>query len=268
MPVTFAVSYIPVGNGKYNYVMHRPTAAAEEMLVFFPGDVTNFTVARSKDPLTISILPQCYDYSLESICWCLGKALGDRFDIFLFKPNMMLGNYSIYSNFLLCDAMGIPRWSDMAKDRSIVSPGDTFLSFCASMATGSTHQGGITLVGFSKGCVVPLGLLFEGNHRALSMVKRIVLIDPGTGKVETTFPFSDSQYADFPSDISLAVYTSPYQFSDPGRPWLKDEILSFVSKSGAKLYQVLFDHERSLDTHFKCITVALEMEELVLHKHI
>ena len=255
MPVEYELLQVPLAGGKINCVLHVKRPNATHNIVFFQGDLTNFALSRSRESQMAYNQPLPYEYSVEYLCWKLCSLVGNSFDILYVRPTIMLDDFSIYSNFLLCDSVGIPRWRDIRLNRDLSAPGDVFLRIVYGSARNCA-------VGFSKGCVVIMGLLEEGNASALSKIERIVLIDPGTSLPGQTFPFKSEDYMRFPSEMPIVVYVSPYQFSDPERPWLRKEILDFVEKSGAQIHFVLMDKERSLKNHFNAIIESLKIERL------
>jgi hypothetical protein len=48
--------------------------------------------------------------------------------------------------------------------------------------------------------------------------------------------------------------------SQSHRPWLRNEIHRFAELTGTGIRFILEDREESLETHFKAITVAIELE--------
>ena len=262
MPVTGRVASLRDSSGHSNLILYVPARSGEpdKLTLFFPGDISDFPFSRGNDPLIAgeSFVHE-YGYSIDALTWRVASRLDDRTALIVFKPNMMMGYYSIYSNFLLCDSTGNPRWADMALMPALVCPSQTlteFLSYFAREVDASVPMDRISLVGFSKGCILLSSLLRDQDSTLLSKIHSMVYVDPAAQTRGSLFPFNDNDYASFPS-IALDVWVSPYVYNNPQRDWLPDEIDDFVAKSGATLRPVLADRELSLDNHFACIDIAL-----------
>ena len=265
MPIALGILSVFDKQQRCNKVIHRPSDSdSEHTVVFFPGDISDFAFSRSNDPLVVGDQHSGnYTFSLESLAWDICSEIPTSSELVIIKPNMMMGNFSIYSNFLYCDTTGTPRWEDMEKYPDGSPASKSLLEFLENLEirTGtSSRPRKVTLIGFSKGSVILSAILKERHPELLQLIDEMIFIDPGTCKPESNFPFKCGEYHSFPSDIPIKVYVSPYQMSDPNRPWLKEEILRFVHNSGATLVPVLTGEERSLENHFKAITVSLSLE--------
>ena len=263
MPLTFTVAKLRDERRRTNTVIFIPscTPTWHESVIFFSGDISDFAFARRSDPL-IAGDPEFlrYEFSLESISWTLAARVSHFASLILFKPNMMLGNFAIYSNFLNCDGRGNPRWTDMKQYPPESTASETLLEFMhsgSSQLEGLCNTDRLSLVAFSKGCVLLSAFLKDRDASLLSRVSSITYIDPGLHVRDSTFPFTEAEYGFFPRDIPIKVFVSPYQYSDPDRKWLRSEIHDFVKKSGASLIQTNMKKPRSLQTHFDCIGEAM-----------
>lgn len=245
MPVEFETKYVESGVCSGNFVFRIKRTAATAVVVFFSGDISDFSSGNLSYNLCIS-LPS-YKFSLENICWSLAAHIGPLHDILLVRPCFIRNGYAIYSNFALCDSFGTPKWEQMHASGRYQS-GETLLWILSVFETPEFSYNSVILVGFSKGCVPILSILFEGNSRLFERIEKIVLIDPGTcGK---TFP------PPFTCDIPMRIYVTPYQEKE------KKGIEEFVSKStNCSIYEILTELP-SLENHFKAITVGLNNENI------
>jgi hypothetical protein len=193
------------------------------------------------------------------MAWDLASSASDSDAILVIKPNLMIGHFSVFSNFVLSDATGTPRWADMeaTSDWSASDALCSILSQVSYLDCGIQKDVPIALLGFSKGCVVLSAILRERNPQILQRVDAVGFIDPGTHSPASTFPFKDEDYSLFPSDLPVRVWSSPYQFSDPRRPWLRTEITEFVNHSCATHTLIGMETIPSMLLHFQCLELAL-----------
>jgi hypothetical protein len=125
----------------------------------------------------------------------------------------------------------------------------------------STPIRSVKIVGFSKGCVIPSGILFEWGK---SEVDEILYIDPGASAPGVVFPPGVSPTG----ENSIQVYLSPRQVLDPRRPWLHSEAVDFCDRYNAERIYIFDDfyspHDvnKMLDLHFSSIPRALGASEL------
>lgn len=229
---------------------------SDRLIVFFPGDLSDFPYAKFRDPLAMGY-PECmnYNYTLDYIMRDLSTTSSGRTSLLMFRPEIMRGNFACYNDYVLSDVCGNPLWEDRSRQ-----PSRSFLSYvekaAVQMGIPSQTLSNITLVGFSKGAVVLNALLRDRDPNLLHRIKKLIYIDPGLSQ-PGLFPFSTQDYDCFPSEIPIQIYVTPYQMKDPNRPWLQREITEFAANTGATLRHILCEAERSLETHFKSITVAM-----------
>ena len=263
MPITAAFTTLRTTEGKSNSVIYIPSRelAALKLLIVFPGDVSDFAFSGRNDARLVGH-EDCHDYaySLESMAWEIASRVSSSTAIAIFKSNMKMGHHSIYSNFLICDSVGNPRWADMDLLQSLPTCSEVFLSFLSSLQIidKAVNLETISIAGFSKGCILLSAFLRDRNPRLLSCIDSLTFIDPGLHVHQATFPFSDLDYSLFADHIRLNVFVSPYQDDDPERAWLRFEIRDFVAKSHANFHLVCSDCPRTLSTHFATISYALQ----------
>jgi hypothetical protein len=240
--------------------LYRPCSldSRKGVVVFFPGDISDFAYARMKDALALGDgYSDNQEYNLESLARRVSHCVPDDYDLVIIKPNAMRGYSSIYSNFLVCDEQGNPIHRE--NETSHESPhGSRYLLALLHDLGVASHQQlnleSITMVGFSKGGVVLSELLREQYTDFTLRVQHWVFIDPGLSVPQLTF-------RDPHTDAPIRIYVSPYQYDDRNRLWLRAEIDEYVRKSaGAGIRHILTSLPRSVEHHFDSVTVALSME--------
>ncbi|CAG5033786.1 unnamed protein product [Parnassius apollo] len=131
----------------------------------------------------------------------------------------------------------------------------------------------LTLMGFSKGCVVLNQLIYEfhytktltpGDEHMVRFIERIedmYWLDGGHAGGKNTWITSRSLLETLTRlDVNIYVHVSPYQVQDEVRPWIGREEKAFTSllkKLGAKVERYLHDQPdapHSLHMHFEVLT--------------
>lgn len=259
MPVTCAVIELQdyLGN-RTEGLFHRADASdIQKLIVFFPGDISDFPFAKRNDPLAMGCMGcMDYEFSLDSITDTISRLCPRNTALVCLRPCSMRGPYSIYDHFVESDFCGNPLWDQSRRDSS-----RCLLSYVGDLSIRLQERDLATcrliLVGFSKGAIVLSALLRQRDPELLQRVDRFVMIDPGLSIPGRLFPFTNPDYDCFPSEIPIDVFVTSYQMNDPDRLWLQREIVDFASKSGSRLHSILTGSKRSLELHFKSITVAM-----------
>lgn len=131
------------------------------------------------------------EYSLEKTAEILASKFPSSYIVIIKASKMELKTFSCYRNFVPCNDIGTPEHQDNANALLHL----TTLLLSIDQLTKNTEVGWytpITLIGFSKGCVVLNQLLYEldffhnlpvesGTHVALFMkrLKKMVWLDGG-----------------------------------------------------------------------------------------
>jgi pimeloyl-ACP methyl ester carboxylesterase len=251
MPISMQVLTIPGGMNTATDVVYRPPngGSSNRLTCFFPGDLSEFWYPGANQGSAYAD----YKFSIEAVSWVVSSKIPDSFSLTVIKPFRVTDSYALYENFFPCDQHGTP---DFTKTYAT----DAFLRVLRRISNAPTDTAcstKIELIGFSRGCAVVLALLKERNPAILGLAERVILIDPGSHIRNTTFPFTDRDYASFPASIPVYVFSSPYQYDDPRRPWLRHEINEFVSKSMCS-FDFLQNVDNSLEGHFDSISCALD----------
>ncbi|XP_060802290.1 mitochondrial protein C2orf69 homolog [Amyelois transitella] len=130
----------------------------------------------------------------------------------------------------------------------------------------------LTLVGFSKGCVVLNQIIYEFHYthtltpgdahavRFISRIEDMFWLDGGHAGGKNTWITSRSLLETLTRlNLNLYVHVSPYQVQDEARPWIGREEKAFTSllrKLGAKVHRYLHDQPgtpQSLAMHFEVL---------------
>ena len=260
MPLAWGITTESGSGKRKTTLLYRPSDGElhSGTVVFFPGDVSDFAFSHRSDALFQGVAGVGdYRFSLEGICWEISSRIPAGFSIIVLRASFMIGCSSAFTNFVPSDMQGTPRWADIESSSVPLTPGLTLFRIIESLRS-SLHLSGalgkITLIGFSKGCVVLSGIIRESFDDLLNSVHKIAFIDPGLRVPDATFRSNLGKFRGIP----IEVWMSPYQYDDPKRPWLRNEVNAFVKKSGAYLHLIIKKGPISLESHFDTIFVALD----------
>ncbi|XP_075975976.1 mitochondrial protein C2orf69 homolog isoform X2 [Anticarsia gemmatalis] len=142
-------------------------------------------------------------------------------------------------------------------------------------------QSQLTLVGFSKGCVVLNQLIYEfhytktltpGDVHMMRFMERVVdmyWLDGGHAGGKNTWITSRSLLETLTRlNVNVYIHVSPYQVQDEGRPWIGREEKAFtglLKKLGAKVNRYLHEHvpcrSYTLHMHFEVLADFKRMQD-------
>jgi len=126
----------------------------------------------------------------------------------------------------------------------------------------------LTIIGFSKGCVVLNQLIYDLEeamikHRDfLSKIHSMYWLDGGHNGGSNTWITDASVLNSLKSsvvkDLKVLAYITPYQMRDSNRPWVGQEYLQFVQRLHRLKVNVTDkvyfpDEPRSLEKHFEIL---------------
>ncbi|XP_060731773.1 mitochondrial protein C2orf69 homolog isoform X1 [Tachysurus vachellii] len=244
-------------------------------VVFFPGDIQNFHQEMAMQPDASPWL----SFSLERVALSLGVRFPGQ-HVWLVRPSQLhLHKFSCYTNFVSCDMFGAPKHSP---DYGAVRHLRALLSHAmerAAIAKPLPPLGGasvpcplpegfsLTLVGFSKGCVVLNQMVHElasartdpELRQFLDSISDMYWLDgghPGTGDTWVTDKWALAELAS--SGVALHTHVTPYEVCDPARAWVGREHRCFVKtleELGARITQNLHfeDEPACIANHFRVI---------------
>uniref|UniRef100_A0A8D9ED42 UPF0565 protein C2orf69 homolog n=1 Tax=Cacopsylla melanoneura TaxID=428564 RepID=A0A8D9ED42_9HEMI len=126
----------------------------------------------------------------------------------------------------------------------------------------------LTLVGFSKGCVVLNSILYSiaalPSHPLVGRILDMVWLDGGHGGKRDTWVTDRSVLETFSKQgITPIIFVSPYQVSDSRRPWIGQEESSFhqhLQELGTPVRRTLLHQQLppSLKSHFLLLKSAVQ----------
>lgn len=244
-------------------------------VVFFHGDIQNFQEEMSLQPEGSLWLR----WSLEQVAFALGRRFPDCHIWVVRASRMYLHKFSCYQNFVESNMFGAPEHSPYSKSFGTVVHLRSLLSHAmerADLPHPLQPQGGadsipsgfsLTLVGFSKGCVVLNQMVYElpgarADPQVSHFVKRITdmfWLDGGhPGGSETWVTDKQVLKELASSGVSIHAHVTPYEVCDPMRAWVGREHALFIKtleEFGACPSKKLHfeDEPASIENHFRVI---------------
>ncbi|MBN3321501.1 CB069 protein, partial [Atractosteus spatula] len=262
---------------------------ATQHVVFFPGDIQNFQQEMSKHQEN----GQWQHWSLERVALLLGHRFPGHHVWVVRAARMYLHKFSCYDNFVESNLFGAPEHSPnhgaFQHLKGLLShameQAGILLHHCPAQnsrpfANGCSGPSNVTsvscplppnlslsVVGFSKGCVVLNQMVYElAGAKAdpelaafLASIRDMYWLDGGhPGGSETWVTDRKALQALASSGIGLHAHVTPYEVHDPMRAWVGREHRRFVrtlQELGAPLICKLHfeDEPPSLDNHFRVI---------------
>ncbi|XP_065665279.1 mitochondrial protein C2orf69 homolog isoform X2 [Hydra vulgaris] len=256
-------THVPLAEENGNDVLYYHANEINQIVILFPGDVQDFRdkMQAHRDNYVWK------DFSLENTA----KIIYDHFELALVvvirASRLHLNTFASYKNFVDGNLFGVPKYSnDYIK---AISRLHFVLQALYKEVANGEHESllnnlPITVLGFSKGCVVLNQMLCE-----LPLLEKDQTLDVFFSKI-SAFHWLDSgncgqsgAYIVNESCLSYAarmipkiyVYSTPYQINDDSRPWIsieREKFIRLMKKNKAFLKEaVLFsDIPRSLEKHF------------------
>ena len=203
-------------------------------------------------------------------------------NIYVMKPcQMHLGTFSVYSNFVTSNAIGVPdhkdvkdAWrhlSSLLKNAMLSSlNAEQSCDDAASTEFDQLYALPKHIVGFSKGCVVLNQLLYELKSALsdasltsfIASVHSITWLDgghSGHGNGEPTW-VNDLEVLQLlqNTNVRVHVHVTPYQVNDAMRPWKGKEYKKFLSALRRLKINVtntvhFEDEQGSIENHFQIL---------------
>lgn len=249
------------------------SCSSSRHVLFFHGDIQNF----QEEMLCHSDCAPWVRWSLEQVGGVLGQRFPDSHIWVVRASRMYLHKFSCYQHFVECNMFGAP-------EHSAYSPGQGAFCHLRALLSNAMHRANLphplpapegtippgfslTLVGFSKGCVVLNQLLYElpgaqADPRMSDLVQRIsdmFWLDGGhPGGSETWVTNTEVLKELAASGISVHAHVTPYEVCDPMRAWVGREHSIFVKtleEFGACPSKKLHfeDEPPSIENHFRVI---------------
>ncbi|KAF3426301.1 hypothetical protein E2986_08495 [Frieseomelitta varia] len=265
---------VPGITGRYNDIIYsRPVLSSNhDVLVYFGGDIQDI-----QENMEHTDSKQYVEWSLENTAKMLTISFPKK-HILLIRPSRILGTLSCFDNFVPSKEYGIP----------LFCPTHNALKHLQELIKSSLKQiktynidkefpylniGGITLIGFSKGCVVLNQLLHEFHYyqnklqpdieinNFIHLIKSMWWLDGGHAGCKDTWIVEKSILESFAKlRIDVNVHVTPYQIQDCRRPWIGEEESYFCNilqsmKIPIKRTLHFADKTRSLQNHFNVLKI-------------
>lgn len=241
-------------------------------VVFFHGDIQNFQEEMALQPDG----SQWLRWSLEQVAFILGRRFPGRYVWVVRASHMYLHKFSCYHNFVESNMFGAPEHSAnygaFRHLRALLSHGMERAHLPNPLqppggADGAPPDFWLTLVGFSKGCVVLNQLVHElagalaqpQTGRLAQALSDMFWLDGGhPGGSGTWVTDQRALGALASSGVHVHAHVTPYEVRDPMRAWVGQEYASFVEslrELGARLTTELHFESRpaSIENHFRVI---------------
>lgn len=272
--------------GRTNDVIYcHPTekSSNQSALVFFGGDVQDYPEVMEKHRDNKNYIK----WNLENTAKILQTGFPDMHIIVVKASRMEFKTFSCYDNFVPCNNCGVP---DHTPTHQALQHLERLLQSVTSKLkslTGNQDNGGecqwwckglsldkahLTLVGFSKGCVVLNQFIYEFHYlktltpedesmtRFLSQITDIYWLDGGHAGGKNTWITSRSLLETLTRlEINIHIHVTPYQINDDRRPWIRKEEKTFgdlLTRLGASVERTVhFENQPiSLDKHFEVLS--------------
>ncbi|XP_026862607.1 UPF0565 protein C2orf69 homolog [Electrophorus electricus] len=249
--------------------------SANAHVVFFPGDIQNFQQEMAVQAEAVPWL----SWSLEHVAFIMGNRFPGRHIWVIRASHMYLHKFSCYQNFVESNLFGAPEHSSdygaIRQLRGLVGHGMEQAGLPnplpplggAAVPLPLPQDFSLSLVGFSKGCVVLNQMVYElAGARAdselrpfLDRISDVYWLDgghPGGSETWVTDKRALSELAT--SGVALHAHVTPYEVQDPMRAWVGREHRSFIKtleELGACVTHRLHfeDEPASIENHFRVI---------------
>ncbi|CDW53069.1 UPF0565 domain containing protein [Trichuris trichiura] len=232
----------------------------DSLVVFFPGDVQDYRQAM-----------ECHSENREFLRWNLedvASMLLRQFPtslLFVVKASQVTnGTFACYKNFVTSNHVGIPQFSDNYGSWKHL---ESLIANAIEQSRFPSSRLPITLIGFSKGCVVLNQLVYElseawkESSSFISEIKAICWLDGGHAGQNSTWLTDSSRLKILVrkmSNCKFQVDVSPYQVRDCSRPWIgrqENQFVQLMMAAGADIRVFMhFENEKpSIENHFRVI---------------
>ncbi|KAL6485117.1 hypothetical protein MHYP_G00071620 [Metynnis hypsauchen] len=229
-------------------------------VVFFPGDIQNFQQEMALQPEAAPW--QCW--SLERVAVMLGSRFPGCHIWVVRASRMYLHKFSCYQNFVESNLFGAPEHSPdygaLRHLRGLLGHGMERAGLPNPLpplgGAALLPQGfSLTLVGFSKGCVVLNQIVYELAGARVDPELRLFLesisdmywLDGGHPGGSETWVTDKRALGELAAcGVSVHAHVTPYEVQDPMRAWVGREHRRFI---------------KTLEEHNTCITHKLHFED-------
>ncbi|KAI4877964.1 hypothetical protein NFI96_020738 [Prochilodus magdalenae] len=241
-------------------------------VVFFPGDIQNLQQEMALQPEAAPW--QCW--SLERVAVMLGARFPGHHIWVVRASRMYLHKFSCYQNFVESNLFGAPEHSPdygaLRHLRGLLGHGMERAGLPNPLpplgaATPLPQGFSLTLVGFSKGCVVLNQMAYElagarGDPELrlfLESVSDMYWLDGGHPGGSETWVTDKRVLGELAAcGVALHAHVTPYEVQDPMRAWVGREHRQFVKTleelNACITHKLHFEDEpASIENHFRVI---------------
>ncbi|XP_075228165.1 mitochondrial protein C2orf69 homolog isoform X2 [Lycorma delicatula] len=268
-------------NRKNDIIYCQPVEGLSQksVVVFFGGDIQDFleSMEKNKDSGSHEYLK----WNLESTAHLMHTFFPDKHVIVVRPSRMDFNTYSCFENFVPVIKYGTPKHRPMhnalqhlEKLLEEVTLKIRQLPNMVAEGVADLHKSELSLIGFSKGCVVLNQFLYEFHYmktlapddesmsRIVSRISEMYWLDGGHSGGKNTWITSRCLLETLAGlGIKIHVHVTPYQICDDKRPWIAVEEKQFsglLQEMGADIKRVIHfedDHFINLITHFELLSV-------------
>lgn len=246
--------------GKTNTVLHHPPQLEEntasdsrsyDHVIFFPGDVQDFEAEMKENPTA----KQWSDWSYENVIQILSNKFKSSHIWFMTPSKKIYKIFCVYKNFVKSESLfGIPEHE--GDYEGFVHLYDLFINLLRQKFGDeiADQQHIVSLIGFSKGCIVLNQFLHEVAwytenlescqkydtskivelKNFIQNIRCMYWLDGGhSGQkdiwVRSKQILTPLKHGLWSKSLKLYIHVTPYQIKDPIHPWKGEEEADFIA---------------------------------------
>ncbi|XP_017765188.1 PREDICTED: UPF0565 protein C2orf69 homolog [Eufriesea mexicana] len=267
---------VPGITGRCNDVIysHPILQSNQDILLYFGGDVQDIEANMKRT----SSSKKYIEWSLENTAKILTINFPKK-HVLLIRPSRINGTISCFDNFVPSNIYGVPSFDPthnaLKHLKELIKSSLSHIKACNAgkeLTHFNIETAKLTLVGFSKGCVVLNQLLHEFHYyqnklepdidinHFINLIESMWWLDGGHAGSKDTWIIEKSILESFAKlRIEVHVHVTPYQVQDPHRRWIGEEESHFcniLKNIGVPINRTLHfaDKPRSLQHHFNVLT--------------
>nr|XP_031844715.1 UPF0565 protein C2orf69 homolog [Nomia melanderi]XP_031844799.1 UPF0565 protein C2orf69 homolog [Nomia melanderi]XP_031844881.1 UPF0565 protein C2orf69 homolog [Nomia melanderi]XP_031844978.1 UPF0565 protein C2orf69 homolog [Nomia melanderi] len=250
---------------------------SQGILIYFGGDVQDIEENMKQHPDSKKYV----EWSLENTAHILSTNFPTK-HVLVIRPSRIHltrnASFSCYDNFVPSNEYGVPSFSPCHNAlKHLQGLVNSLLENLKAYNKNEdpTHfnigETTLSLMGFSKGCVVLNQLLHEFHYyrnkshfdfeisNFIKLIDYMWWLDGGHGGLKDTWITDKPILESFANlKIGVHVHVTPYQVCDFHRPWIREEENQFcniLQSMGVPLKRILHfaDEPRSLELHFNVL---------------
>ncbi|XP_003692949.2 UPF0565 protein C2orf69 homolog [Apis florea] len=260
--------------GRYNDIIYSYSmlSPSQDILVYFGGDIQDI-----QENMEHTASKKYIEWSLQNTAKILNINFPKK-HVLLIRPSRIYGTISSFNNFVLSNEYGVPSflpiYNALEHLQELIKSSLNHIKMCNAnkeFTHFNIEKLNITLMGFSKGCVVLNQLLYEFHYyqnksepdmninNFINLIRSIWWLDGGHAGSKDTWIVDKSILESLAKlRIDIHVHVTPYQIKDSHRPWIGKEESRFCDilqsmKIPIKRTLHFADKTRSLQHHFNIL---------------